>query len=546
MIMKYAFILLLAIFMIVPLFVHSQIAINSDGSLPDSSAMLDIKSTEMGFLPPRMNAVEKYRISNPAEGLIIYNITTNSLEVFNGTTWMSISSSGLEMDPLNYQVAIGGTGTEAAYSVIQTADGGFLVAGVTTSYGAGAADLYAVKLNNDFSLDEDFGTGGSIVVGGSSAEDLWSVVPVSDGGYILGGWTQSYGQGGYDLYAVKLTAAGALDITFGSNGTRVVGQAHNDRSYCLRVISDGDYILAGYHTVPATTFLEGYIVKLTSTGTLNNGFGTNGCLKIGGSGNEVFRSVRETADGSYIAVGYTTTYDVGGYDMYVVKLTAAGTLDNAFGVNGSRVVGGSGDDYAYDVVQSPDNGYLVFGQTSSFGAGGSDYYLVKLTASGSLDNSFGTNGTLTIGGSGNEVSRTVLLTPEGDYLLGGYTNSFGAGGDDMYVVKVSSTGILDDSFGTNGTLTVGGSANEALNSICLLEEGGYLLAGSTNSFGVTSQEMYLVRINIAGGTCGNTGSGGGITGSGGTVGSGGTISSGGSISSGGAVSNGGTVTVICE
>lgn len=544
--MKYSIIISLLLVLGTTFCLRSQVSVNSDGSPPDSSAMFDIKSTEMGFLPPRMTEVEKFRINNPAEGLIIYNTSSNSLEVFNGSTWMSIGSNGLSMDPLNHQLAVGGAGTEAAYSVIQTADGGFLVGGVTNSFGAGASDFYAVKLKADFTLDNNFGTGGSIVFGGSGAEDLWSVVQAPGGGYVLGGWTQSYGQGGYDFYTVKLTAAGVADNTYGSNGTRVVGEAHNDRCYCMRGVSDGGYILVGYHTVPATTFLEGYVVKLTGSGALDNGFGTNGCLKVGGSGNEAFRSVRETADGGFIVAGYTSTFDVGGNDLYVVKLTGSGTLDNAFGVNGTFVVGGSGDDYAFDVMQAADDSYLVFGQTTSFGAGGSDYYLVKLTVSGSLDNSFGINGTLTLGGSGNEVSRVLLLTTEGDYLLGGYTNSFGAGGNDMYIVKVSSTGVLDDTFGTNGTLTIGGTGDDLLNSMCLLEEGGYFLVGSTSSFGVTSQEMYLVRINIAGGTCGYAGSGGGISGHGGTVGSGGTVTYGGSVGSGGSASSGGTLTIICN
>jgi len=526
--------------------IHSQVAVNSDGSSADPSAILDVKSTEKGLLPPRMSAVEKYRIANPAEGLIIYNSTTNAMEVFNGTTWVSFEEEGLRMDPLNYQVSIGGTGDEQALALLQNADGSIMVAGSTTTWGAGAADFYIVRLRPDFTLDTDFGTGGTIVVGGSDTESPWNIVAAPDGGYVLGGMTRSFGSGGYDFYAMKLTVDGTLDNNFGSGGLRTAGQSHNDRGYSLQAAAGGGYVMAGFHTVPATAFMEGYLVKLTEAGSLDGGFGTGGSFKIGGSSNEVFRSVIQTNDGGFIAAGYTQSYDVGGMDVYVVKVSGSGSLDSGFGVNGTVVIGGSGDDAASAVVQAADGGFLVFGQTASFGAGSTDFYLVKLTSSGALDNTFGTNGTLVIGGPGEERSSCALATPEDDFLVGGYTSSFGAGGNDFYVVKVMASGTLDETFGTNGTLTIGSTGDEEMSAMCLLSDGGFLLAGSTTSFGSGGQDMYLVRINIAGGTCGYTSSGGSITGSGGTVGSGGDISSGASLGSGGSVSSGGTLTLICN
>ena len=526
---------------------YAQVAINTDGSLPDSSAMLDIKSTEMGFLPPRMTAVEKYQITNPAEGLIIYNTTTNAVEVYNGNTWLSINSQGLSADPLNSQVAIGGANDDNAYTVIQTSDGGFLAGGATESYGTGNSDFYLVKLKADFTLDFSFGNGGTFTIGGTGNDALWSVIAGPDGGYILGGYALSLGSGGYDFYAVKITSSGVLDNTFGTGGTMVLGQSHNERAYSMRPTSDGGYILAGYYT--ATTgaaYTEGYIIKLSGSGSPDNSFGTGGFLKVGGSSNEYLHSIEETSDGGYIAVGQTATFDVGGYDMYAVKLTNTGTLDNSFGVNGTLVIGGSGNDLGRSVMQTTDGGYLLVGLTNSFGAGDSDIYIVKLTGTGSLDNSFGTNGTITFGGSGYDAARDVLITSDGGFLFGGYTNSFGAGGYDMYLVKMSDAGVPDSTFGTNGTLTIGGAGDDYCYSIIETDAGGYVLAGRTSSFGSGGEDVFLVRINEVGGLCGNGGYGGQVTSSGGTLGSGGTLSGGGTAGSGGTTGSGGTLTTICN
>jgi uncharacterized delta-60 repeat protein len=304
--------------------------------------------------------------------------------------------------------------------------------------------------------------------------------------------------------------------------------------------------MAGYSVLPSTTNYECYVVKFTAAGAMDNNFGTNGTFRIGGSGFESLIHIIETDDNGFLSAGNTTTYDAGGYDFYVFKLTSAGILDNNFGTSGILAIGGSGDEGVRTILQAPDNGYLVVGYTQSFGAGGNDYYLVKLTSTGALDNSFGTNGTLTIGGSGNDLATCALITEDDHYLIGGYSESYGAGGDDFYVIKLSMAGIPDSTFGVNGTLTIGGTGDEVMNSICLLNDGGYLMAGSTTSFGSGGLDVYLVRINIAGGTCDFMGYGGGITGSGGALNSGGELSSGGTLGSGGTLSSGGILTLVCQ
>lgn len=544
--MKYYLITLISILLICSHLSHSQVSINSDGSTADPSAILDIKSTEMGFLPPRMSAVEKYRISNPAEGLVIYNTTTHSLEIFNGSTWMAYTSDGLTMDPLNYQVVIGGAGDDQAYAVAEAADGSYLIGGITYSFGAGTNDFYCIKLTPSFELDDSFGEGGTFVCGGANSEVARAITPTADAGCILGGYTYTYGAGGADMYVVKLTEAGVPDGGFGSGGMCTIGFSTNDRGYCLQSVSDGGYIIAGYSVIPSTTNYEGYVVKMTSAGTKDNSFGSSGTFRIGGSGFESLISIIETSDGGFIALGNTSSFGSGGYDYYLIKLTSSGALDNSFGTNGTFSAGGTLDENSRDIIEGPDGGFLVVGYTASFGVSGTDIYLVKVTSSGVLDNGFGTNGTLTFGGSGNDQATCVLVTNDEDYLVGGYTDSYGAGGTDFYVIKLSEAGIPDSTFGTNGTLTIGSTGDEIMNGMCLLSTGGFLLAGSSTSFGQGGQDVYVVRINIAGGTCGYSGSGGSITGSGGSTGNGGTTAGGGSVGTGGTTGSGGTLNLICN
>ena len=101
-----------------------------------------------------------------------------------------------------------------------------------------------------------------------------------------------------------------------------------------------------------------------------------------------------------------------------------------------RTIGGTINDYAQSIIQTIDGGYAVAGETNSFGAGGSDFYIVKFDASGTLQWS------RTIGGAGNESANSIIQTTDGGYVVAGYTGSFGAGGNDVYIVKLDASGTL--------------------------------------------------------------------------------------------------------
>ena len=142
--------------------------------------------------------------------------------------------------------------------------------------------------------------------------------------------------------------------------------------------------------------------------------------------------------------------------------------------------GGSGNDVGYSVQQTSDGGYIIAGYTGSFGAGGDDVYLVKTDSSGVMQ------WNRTYGGSGYDVGLSVQQTSDGGYIIAGYTGSFGAGGDDVYLVKTDSSGVMQWS------RTYGGSDDDMGCSVQQTSDGGYIIAGWTKSFGSGNEGVYLI------------------------------------------------------
>ena len=252
--------------------------------------------------------------------------------------------------------------------------------------------------------------------GGSSYDYGESVAQTSDGGYIVAGYTYSFGAGGYDVYLVKTDAVG--DTIW----TRTYGGFDVDFGYSVAQTSDGGYIVAGETYSFGAGGSDVYIVKTDAVGD------TLWTRTYGGSDYDYGRSVAQTSDGGYIVAGYTASFGAGSWDVYLVKTDGLG--DTIW----TRTYGGSDGDYSNSVAQTSDGGYIAAGYTSSFGAGYNDVYLVKTDAVGD------TIWTRTYGGGNTDKGYSVAQTSDGGYIVAGYTRSFGAGEDDVYLVKTDSLG----------------------------------------------------------------------------------------------------------
>jgi len=191
-------------------------------------------------------------------------------------------------------------------------------------------------------------------------------------------------------------------------------------------------------------------------------------------------SVQQTLDGGYIVVGVEYSFGAGGRDVFLIKTDATG--DTLW----TRSFGGTGDDYGMSVKQTTDKGYIVVGYTNSFGQGLDDVYLIKTDSLGNLLWS------KTYGGINFDFGSSVQQTSEGGYIVVGATASFGSGNYDVYLIKTNSTGD------TLWTKTLGGSALDEGISAQQTNDGGYIIAGTTLSFSVGNYSAYLNKIDANG------------------------------------------------
>ena len=303
----------------------------------------------------------------------------------------------------------GGNDDEEGYSVQQTADGGYIIAGYTESFGAGLNDVFLVKAN---------ASGNHVwtkTFGGAQDDEGYSVIQTIDGGFLIGGVTSSYGAGSRDMWMIKTDPAGNLIWQ------KTHGGLSSDGAWYVDKTSDGGFILTGWTLSFGPGIIgNAWLVKTDSLGNQqwNKFFG----------GDDVDRgyAVQQTTDGGYILTGYTDSFGAGLYDMLLIKTDPSG---NAVW---TKTFGGTGRDYGNSVRQTSDGGFIVLGYTLSFGAGGDDFYLVKTDANGNEE------WFKTYGGSASDVGFFLRQTNDGGLIMTGHTLSSGAGVHDVWLIKTDN------------------------------------------------------------------------------------------------------------
>jgi len=195
----------------------------------------------------------------------------------------------------------------------------------------------------------------------------------------------------------------------------------------------------------------------------------------GGALLEAANSVVQTSDGGFVLAGSTYSFGSGGSDFWLVKTDDLGNMQ------WNRTYGGTGDDFGFSVAPTSDGGYAVAGGTSSFGAGVYDFWLVKTDSAGnSLWNK-------TYGGAGYDEAWVVLQKPNSEFALVGWTESYGSGNSDCWLIAT------DDQGNMLGSRTWGGTGNDYAYAAAFIG-GGYVLAGQTQSYGNGSNDFLLLEI----------------------------------------------------
>jgi hypothetical protein len=357
---------------------------------------------------------------------------------------------------VNFERTYGGVEDDWALSVQQTADGGYILVGASCSFGR-YQDVYAVRTNarGDTLWTRTFG--------GYAADCGYSVRQTDDDGFIIAGYTQYYST---DVYLIKTDPSGNMIWS------RMYGGDSIDVAESVEPTTDGGFIVAGYTRSFGAGSADFYAIKTDANGD------TLWTRTYGGKYCDEGRSVRQTADGGYIIVGGNdATADC---DFYVVKTDAGG--DTLW----TRTYGGTDYDIAYAVQQTPDSGYIIAGMTRSFGAGEADVYLVKTDAEGNA------LWTMTYGGGSNDMGYSVQQTADGGFVIAGKTQSVGEGSTDVYIIGTDSLGH------TRWTRTFGGDTSDCGYSVCRTADNGLVVAGYTLSFGAGGDDAYLMKTDSLG------------------------------------------------
>jgi hypothetical protein len=356
----------------------------------------------------------------------------------------------------------GGTNIDVGFAVQQTRDSGFVVAGYTRSYGTiSGRNIWLIKTDTAGTMQWNN------TYGGNDDEEAYAVQQTTDGGYIMTGYTKSASAGGNDVVLIKTDSAGV------QQWYHTFGGAQDEEGYSVLQTTDGGFVVAGATSTYGTAgSRDVWLIKTNSAG------GELWRRSMGGYGSDGARSIQQTRDGGFIPTGWTYSYGPGAVgNVWLVKTDSAGNA------TWNRYFGGTDVDRGYAVRQTEDGGYIITGYTASSGAGLDDMLLIKTDSAGTAV------WTRTFGGTGRDYGNALEKTADGGYIIAGYTLSYGAGGDDVWLVKTDANGTL------RWSATYGGTASDVGYDVKQTFDGGYVVAGHTLSSGAGVHDVWLIRVN---------------------------------------------------
>jgi len=259
----------------------------------------------------------------------------------------------------------------------------------------------------------------------------------------------------------------------GTEWTQTIGGPNIEGGISVIQVSNGDFVVIGVTDSYGSGKYDIYMVRTDSSGD------TLWWRAFGGAEDDEGYSVQETSDGGFIVVGNTKSFGAGNYDIYLLKTNSSGN------VQWSKVFGGSYAENGNSVIQTSDGGYIVAGKTVSYGAGNSDVYLVKTDSSGNV------MWTKTFGGTAGDEAQSIQQTDDGGYIIVGKTSSSGAGSYDVYLIKTDSDG------NSLWARTFGGSNYDTGNSVEQTSDGGYIITGRYQTASMESR-LYLIKTDSYG------------------------------------------------
>lgn len=367
--------------------------------------------------------------------------------LFNLVLLGILNVSASSSSPTTWSKLFGGALDDEVVALVQTSDGGYAIAGTTSSFGAGSADFWLIKTDGSGNVEWNQ------TYGGSEYDVAQALVQTSDGGYVMAGETYSFGAGDSDFWLVKVDSSGSLQWN------KTYGKQTADGAISVIQTNDEGYALAGYLT-DNNASKDFWFVKTDSVGNMQWN------RTYGGSRWDDADSVIQSIDGGYALAGTTNSFgDAIPHDCWLVKTDSDGNMEwsKTYDKDG-------GSDGANSLLQTSDGGYTLAGHTGGFI--GQNVWIINIDLDG--------NRVWDVIWSTREPAHTSSLIPTSDegYAITGWTDSLdGYAGMSSYLflVKVDVNGNIQ----WNSTYE-GLGDNKALFAV-QTDNGGYAMAGTTRS-----------------------------------------------------------------
>ncbi|MFC2161366.1 CFI-box-CTERM domain-containing protein [Acidobacteriota bacterium] len=338
----------------------------------------------------------------------------------------------------------------------------------------GTGKIFAIVFLLNFAFSPTLHAQWAKTYGTGEDEHAYFIEKTNDGGYIVAGKSGEYlfenNQSvppGQDIWIIKLSSSGDIEWQ------KIFGDDSTDEVHFIQQTNDRGYIFGGRLIVegglgPFT------LIKLSPTGDIEwqkNYGGDSWALEA--------YSLQKTVDGGFI-VAANSTISNNQSNILILKLFNDGSVE------WSKTYGGNRDDLPLSIQQTIDGGYIVAGRTNSFGAGDFDIWILKLASDGSNE------WQKTYGGSDSDIAHSIQQTSDGGYIIAGLTRSFGAGQVDFWILKISLNGNIE------WNNTYGGSLNENASCIQPTNDGGYIVVGTTTSFGAGFKDILILKLGTLG------------------------------------------------
>tara|TARA_B100000941_G_scaffold275183_1_gene236872 strand:+ start:1012 stop:3036 length:2025 start_codon:yes stop_codon:yes gene_type:complete len=348
--------------------------------------------------------------------------------------------------------------------LINTIDGGYIIAGNTSLLGNSYSNILAVKVN--YKGDQEWIQNHTF----STADRVNSISELSDGSFVMVGSAISSSNGSQDILIFQTDQNGNIEWH------QIFGSEQDEVGHSIQSLSNGSFIIVG-DAFDANT---GYsLITLMNVGSTGNEIWNK---TYGGNGNDYGYTVVVTNDGGYAISGITRSQGDSNGDAWIIKTDINGNEE------WNQTYGGEGTESSRSIKQTNDGGYIFTGQTNSFGSGYNDAYLVKTDFEGNQE------WMQTYGGIGTDHGRSVVQTSDDGYIISGYTDSFGDSGFNFWLIKTDLLGNLD------WQKSYGGTGDDRGFHALQAADGGYIITGYSNSNTNSVPDIILIKTDDLGNT----------------------------------------------